>query len=46
MHETIHEFHKKKLNWVIFKTDFQNAYGKVKWSFFQQTLRIKEFSDK
>jgi hypothetical protein len=24
--------------------DFEKAYGKVKWSFLQQTLRMKGFS--
>ena len=29
---------------VIFKIDFEKAYDKVKWSFLQQTLRMKGFS--
>jgi hypothetical protein len=32
------------LNGVILKLDFEKAYDKVKWSFLQQTLRIKGFS--
>jgi hypothetical protein len=36
--------HSKKLNGVILKIDFEKAYDKVKWSFLQQTLRIKGFS--
>ena len=35
LHETIHELHKKKLDGVIFKIDFEKAYDKVKWSFLQ-----------
>jgi hypothetical protein len=35
----------KKLNGVILKIDFEKAYDKVKWSFLQQTLRMKGFSD-
>ena len=35
--------HTKKLNGVIFKIDFEKAYDKVKWSFLQQTLRMKGF---
>jgi hypothetical protein len=43
--ETVHEIHRKKLNEVILKIDFKKAYDKVKWSYFQQTLRMKGFSD-
>jgi hypothetical protein len=45
LHETVHELHSKKLNGVILKLDFENAYDKVKWSFLQQTLRMKGFSN-
>ena len=44
LHETIHEIHKKKLDRVIFKIDFEKAYDKVNWSFLQQTLRMKGFT--
>ena len=44
LHETIHEMHRKKLGGVILKLDFEKAYDKVKWSFLQQTLRMKGFS--
>ena len=44
LHETVHEMHRKKLNGVILKIDFEKAYDKVKWSFLQQTLRMKGFS--
>jgi hypothetical protein len=37
--------HHKKLNGVILKFDFEKAYDKVKWSFLQETLRMKGFSD-
>lgn len=43
LHETVHEFHRKKLNGVILKIVFEKAYDKVKWSFLQQTLKIKGF---
>jgi len=46
LHETIHELHTKKQNGVIFKIDFEKSYDKVKWSFLQQTLRMKGFSPK
>ena len=46
LHKTIHELHTKKQNGVIFKIDFEKAYDKVKWSFLQQTLRMKGFSPK
>jgi hypothetical protein len=45
LHETVHELHSRKLNGVILKIDFKKAYDKVKWSFLQQTLRMKGFSD-
>ena len=44
VHETVHELHRKKLNGVILKIDFEKAYDKVNWSFLQQTLRMKGFS--
>jgi len=46
LHETLHELHIKKKDGVIFKIDFKKAYDKLKWSFLQQTLRIKVFSQK
>lgn len=46
LHETIHELHTKKRNGIVFKIDFEKAYDKVKWSFLQQTLRMKGFSPK
>jgi hypothetical protein len=45
LHETPRELHRKKLNGVILKIDFEKAYDKVKWFFLQQTLRMKGFSD-
>jgi hypothetical protein len=45
LHEIVHELHSKNLNRVILKLDFEKAYDKVKWSFLQQTLRMKGFSD-
>jgi hypothetical protein len=44
LHEAVHEFHTNKLHGVILKLDFGKAYDKVKWSFLQQTLRVKGFS--
>jgi hypothetical protein len=46
LHETIHEVHRKKMNGVIFKLDFEKVYDKVNSDFLQQTLRMKGFSDK
>ena len=45
LHETVHKLHRKKLNGIILKIDFEKTYDKVKWSFLQQTLRMKGFSD-
>jgi hypothetical protein len=44
LHETIHELHSKKMDGVLFKIDFEKAYNKVKWSFLQQSLRMKGFA--
>ena len=44
LHETIHELHRKKLDGVLFKIDFEKAYDKVKWPFLQQALRMKGFA--
>ena len=44
LYETVHELHRKKMNGVSLKIDFEKAYDKVKWSFLQQTLRMKGFS--
>jgi hypothetical protein len=41
----MHELHRKKFNGVILKIDFEKAYDKFKWSFLQQILRMKGFSD-
>jgi len=46
LHETIHELHRKKLNGVLLKIDFEKAYDKVKWPFMQQALRMKGFDPK
>jgi len=46
LHEMIHELNSTKQDGIIFKIDFEKAYDKVKWSFLQQTLRMKEFSQK
>jgi hypothetical protein len=32
------------MNGVILKLNFEKAYNKVKWSFLEQTLRMKGFS--
>jgi hypothetical protein len=46
LHETVHELHRKKLDEVLFKIDFEKAYDKVKSSFLQQVLLIKGFDPK
>jgi hypothetical protein len=43
LHETIHELHCKKLDGVLFKSDFEFFYDKVKWPFLQQVLQMKGF---
>ena len=46
LHETLHELHSKKQDDIIFKIDFEKTYDRIKWSFLQQTLRMKGFSQK
>jgi hypothetical protein len=46
LHETIHELHRKKMDGVLLKLDFEKAYDKIKWSFLQQALRMKGFDPK
>jgi hypothetical protein len=33
-HKTIHEMHRKSLNGIILKINFEKTYDKIKWSFF------------
>ena len=46
LHETIDYLHRKKMDGVIFKIDFEKAYDKVKWPFLQQVMRMKGFHPK
>jgi hypothetical protein len=46
LHETIHELHRKKLDGILFKINFEKAYDKVSWDFLQQSLRMKGFDPK
>jgi hypothetical protein len=41
-HEKVHELHRKKLNGLIFKIDFEKAYDKVKWSFLHKIKGLSE----
>jgi hypothetical protein len=45
LHETICELHRKKMNGVVLKLDFEKTYDKINWFFLQQTLRMKGFSE-
>jgi hypothetical protein len=42
-HEIVQELHRKKFNGVISTLDLEKVYGKVKWFFLYQNLRIKCF---
>lgn len=44
LHETMHEIHRKKMDGVLFKINFEKAYYEVKWSFLQQVLCMKGFA--
>jgi hypothetical protein len=46
LHESIHELHRKNLDGIILKLDFEKAYDKVKWKFLQQAMCMKGFSPK
>jgi hypothetical protein len=46
LHETIHELHRKKLDGVLLRIDFEKASDKVRWDFLQQALRMKDFDPK
>jgi hypothetical protein len=41
LYETIHELHRKKLDGVLLKIDFEKAYNKVKCNFLQQAMRMR-----
>jgi len=46
LHKMLDELHRSKANRVILKLDFEKACDNVKWSFLQQTLRMKGFPEK
>jgi hypothetical protein len=46
LHETIHELHRKKMDGVLLKIDFEKAYDKVRWDFLQTALKMKGFDTK
>ena len=46
LHETVHEIHRKKMDGILLKIDFEKAYDKVQWPFLQQVLRMKGFDAK
>jgi hypothetical protein len=46
VHKTIHELHRKKLDGVLLKIDFEKTYDKVNLSFLQQALCMKGFDPK
>jgi hypothetical protein len=46
LHEAIHELHRRKLDGVLLKINFEKAYDKVKRDFLQQAMRMKGFDHK
>jgi hypothetical protein len=46
LHESIYELHRKKIDDVLFKIDFEKAYNKAKRHFLQQALRTEGFEPK
>jgi hypothetical protein len=44
LHETIHELHRKNMDGVLFKIDFEKAYDKVKWSYRWGNKKIRFLS--
>jgi hypothetical protein len=45
LRETVHDLRRKNMSSVILKTSFEKSYDKVKWSFLQQALGMKGFSN-
>lgn len=45
-HEIIHEITRKKEAGIILKLDYEKAYDRVNWSFLEETLKSRGFSDK
>lgn len=46
IHEIIHELQRTKSTGIILKLDFAKAYDKVQWSFLEEVLKKKKFTDK
>jgi hypothetical protein len=44
--QTIHELHRKKMDGVLLKIDFEKSYDKVRRDFLQEALRMKGFDPK
>jgi hypothetical protein len=44
-HEMVHELHRKEMTDAILNIGFKKTYDKVKWSFLQQTLKMKGVSN-
>jgi hypothetical protein len=46
LHEIVHELHRKKLQGVILKIDFEKAYDSVRWDFVDEVMKRKGFGSK
>ena len=44
LHETLHSLEMQKEEGVIFKLDFEKAYGRVSWTFLEEVLVTRNFS--
>jgi hypothetical protein len=43
LHETLHELKRKKMDGVILKIDFEKAYDKVNWHFYNRLCVWRDF---
>jgi hypothetical protein len=39
LHEIVHELHRKKMQGVILKIDFEKAYDNVRWDFVDEVMK-------
>lgn len=46
LHEALNTIHQRKQSALLFKVDFEKAYGKVKWPFVYKMMKMKIFPDK
>ena len=43
LHEVMREVHRKKVDAILFKVDFEKAYDKINWTFLKEVMLQKGF---